>query len=348
MVRALASLAIAALAALPPPAVAPAGLIPIHGTVIDSLGPRAAIVRTDAVPKTMPAQIGRYEFAEAVRFRSGTSFDALLDPSTAPPTLRDSTPAAVFAPGLPDSGRAVPVEIGRALPAANLVDQAGHPVRLDRAFAGRTVLLSFVFTRCPDRTLCPAISGKFANLQSRLDPKRFALAEITLDPPYDSPAVLRAYGALYGAKRESWALLTGTGSTIQQLLNEFRISSMRLSTDNFLHDDKLFIVAPTGRVASIVQSASWDPEAVLAQARAVSGLASNPFERFKLALIAEAVAICGGSQFAGIALLELSLFTFLTVIALGGMWAVARVLWWPRRAAELPGGARKRSRPWQP
>jgi hypothetical protein len=192
------------------------------------------------------------------------------------------------------------------------------------------MLLSFVFTRCPDRTLCPAISGKFAYLQSRLDPARFALAEITLDPPYDSPAVLRAYGSTYGARRQNWALLTGTGSTVQHLLDEFRISSMRVSSDNFLHSDKLYIVAPTGSVASVVDTADWDPESVLAQARAIAGLASNPLERFQLALIADAVAICGGSQFAGIALLELSLFAFLTVVSGLGMWAVARVLWTSR------------------
>src|ERR1700728_1896353 len=161
-------------------------LIPIHGVVIDTLGDRAAIVRTDPVPKMMPAQIRRYVFARPTSFRSGTSVDALLDPSTAPPTLLDPVPATVFAPGLPDSGRVIPVEVGSALPAAELVDQDGSPVALDRAFAGTTLLLSCVFTRCPDRDLCPAISGKFAYLQSRLDPKRFALAEITLHQPYAS------------------------------------------------------------------------------------------------------------------------------------------------------------------
>lgn len=302
-------------------------LVPIHGIVIDTLGDRAAIVRTDPVPKTMPAQIRRYAFGRPVSFRNGTSLDALLDPSTKPPMLLDPVPAAAFAPGLPDSGRVVPVEIGSTLPAAELVDQNGRRVALDRAFGGKTLLLSFVFTRCPDRTLCPAISGKFADLQSRLDPKRFALAEITLDPPYDSPAVLRDYASSYGARADVWTLLTGTGSTVERLLDEFRISSMRVSTDNFLHSDKLFIVAPTGRVASIVQTGGWDPAGVLAQARAVSGMAANPFERFKLALIAEAIAICGGSQFAGIALLELSLFTLLTLLSALGMWAVARALW---------------------
>jgi protein SCO1/2 len=238
--------------------------------------------------------------------------------------------AGEFAPGLPDAGRVVPVELGNPIPAARLVDQEGGVVDLDRAFRGRVLLLSFVFTRCPDRTLCPAISGKFAYLQRRLDPRRYALAEITLDPPYDSPAVLRSYGDAYGARREQWALLTGTGSTIQRLLDAFRISSMRVSTNDFLHDDKLFIVTPAGRVAYVVETADWDPQAVIAQAQAVAGLPGNPFERFKLALVANVIALCGGSQFAGVALLELTLFTLITVVTLLALWGVSRLLWGKR------------------
>jgi protein SCO1/2 len=302
-------------------------LLPVHGVAMATFPDGTAIVRTDAVTRMLPPLIRRYKVMPATNLRAGTSFDALLDLSTHPPTLRDAVPARAFAPGLPDAARAIPVDLGSALPPARLVDQDGRLVELDRVFAGRTLLLSFMFTRCPDRTLCPAISGKFAYLQGRLDPRRFALAEITLDPPYDSPAVLRAYGATYGARSGNWELLTGTGSAIQRLIDAFRISSMRVSADNFLHDDKLFIVTPAGRIATIVQTAAWDPTAVIAQADAVAGIASNPFERLKLALVAEAVAICGGSEFAGIALLELTLFVFLTVLAFIGMWVVARVLW---------------------
>jgi cytochrome oxidase Cu insertion factor (SCO1/SenC/PrrC family) len=304
-------------------------LIPVHGVVLDTLGDGSVIVRTDAVTQMLPPRIRRYALRPRAAFAPGTSVDALLDAGTRPPTLLDAVAAASFAPGLPDAARAAPVALGSVLPSATLVDQDGRPVRLDRAFAERTLLLSFIFTRCPDRTLCPAISGKFAYLQAHLDPARFALAEVTLDPQYDSPAVLRRYGEAYGARREIWTLLAGTGSTIQRLLDAFEISSMRVSTSNFLHNDKLFVVAPTGRVAYIVDTADWDPQAVAAEATAVSGVASNPFERFKLALVANVVAICGGNQFAGIALLELSLFTILTVVSLAGLWVVARVIWPP-------------------
>ena len=163
--------------------------------------------------------------------------------------------------------------------------------------------------------------------------------EITLDPPYDSPPVLQGYGAQYGANPAAWSLLTGKGSTIQHALNAFRISSMRVSSANFLHDDKLYIVSPEGRVAYIVDTGDWDPDGVLAEARSVSGLASNPWERFKLSLVANVVAMCGGSQFAGIVFLELALFGFITAIVTVCLWLVARVLWGKKAGRIVPGRA---------
>jgi cytochrome oxidase Cu insertion factor (SCO1/SenC/PrrC family) len=302
-------------------------IVPVHGLVLQSLPDGTAIVRTDAVTQMLPAQTRRYRLSPKTAFATGTPIDALLDTSQPTPVLREPIAAAAFAPGLPESGRVVPVRLGDRIPAAVLVDQDGRIVHLSSAFAGKTLLLSFVFTRCPDRALCPAISGKFTYLQAHLDPRRFALAEITLDPQYDSPAVLRAYAARYGAHPQGWTLLTGTGSTIKRVLDEFEISSMRVSSENFLHDDRLFIITPSKRVAYIVETGGWDPQSVIAQAREVSGVASNPFERFKLALVANVVALCGGSESTGIVLLELSIFAILTAISFTALWLVGRVLW---------------------
>ncbi len=301
-------------------------VVPVHGTTLARLPGGTAIVRTDAVPMMLPAQIRRYRVTSEAA-APGVELDALLDRSTRPWSLRKAVAAGPFIPGLPEPGRVIPVELGSPLPKATLVNQDGGIVELDRAFAGKTTLVTFVFTRCPDRTLCPAISGKFAYLQSRLDPRRFALVEITLDPPYDSPAVLRRYGAAYGANPAIWSLLTGTGTSVKRVLDEFRISSLRISTSNFLHDDKLFIVTSEGRIGYIAETASWDPEAALAEARSIAGLSSNPFERFKLSLIAGVVALCGGSQFAGIVLLELALFVIIVLLVGGALWWVARIIW---------------------
>jgi protein SCO1 len=304
-----------------------ATFVPIHGTVIGTLPGNAAIVRIDDVPAIIPAQTRRLRIASSAQLPSGTGVDGFLEQSTRPWTLDDAVPAGPFAPGMPDQGRVQAVDVGKLIPSAWFVDQQGLKRNLGNAFAGRTVLLSFVFTRCPDRDICPAISGKYAYLQAHLDSKRFALVEITLDPQYDSPAILRAYGEQFGAIGGRWYLLTSTGSITQRVLDEFGINSLRISAANFIHNDKLYIVTPRGRIAYVVETAGWDPDAVIAEASAVAGMASNPLERFKLSLIASVVALCGGSQFAGVVLLEIALFFVVLGFVAAGLWIVARILW---------------------
>jgi cytochrome oxidase Cu insertion factor (SCO1/SenC/PrrC family) len=298
----------------------------MHGTLLGISGDRA-VIRNNAIPATLPSVTRVYRLSPNVAAPAGSGIEGLIDRSTSPWTLRRALIAAAFSPGMPDAARVEAVDVGSKLPQAQLVDQTGRPLDLATAFAGKTVLLSFVFTRCPDRNLCPAISGKYAYLQGHLDPSKFALVEITLDPPYDSPAILSRYGAQFGAKRGSWYFLTGTPTTIQRVLNEFHINSLRVSAANFIHNDKLYIVTPSGRIAYVVDTAGWDPDGVASEASAVAGMASNPLERFKLSLIASVVALCGGSQYAGIVFLELALFAIVVVAVTAGLWTVGRVLW---------------------
>jgi len=308
-------------------AAATIALAPAHATVVAAIPGGGAVVRFDPITLTIPALTRRVRFEPAHAVTPGVGVDAILDRNTQPWTLRNAVDAGEFSPGVPEPGRVIPIDLGYTLPPARLIDQNGKLVRLDRAFAGKTVVLSFIFTRCPDRSLCPAISGKFAYMQSRLDPARFALVEITLDPPYDSPAVLRRYGQQYGEDPRVWTLLTGTGGAVKHVLDEFKITSLRISSSDFLHSDRLFVVAPNGRVAFIAETGGWDPDGVLSEARSVAGMSSNPFERAKLSLIASIVAFCGGSQFAGIVFLEMGLFFIITAIVITSLWMVARVLW---------------------
>ena len=304
-----------------------AGLLPFHGVVVSPVSNSTVVVRNTAMPRTLAAQTRLYRLAPSLALRAGTGVDAFLDRSTQPWTLRDPVPAAAFVAGLPNPGRVIPVDAGKPLPRATLIDQDERLVQLHDAFRGKTMLLSFIFTRCPDTDVCIAISTKYAQLQHDLDPAHFALVEISLDPTYDTPAVLRAYGKQFGQNPASWTLLTGTGSTIERVLDEFGISSLQTDSDTYIHSDKLFIVTPQGRVAYVVDTAGWDPRGVAAEARAIEGMASNPFERLKLSLIASVVALCGGSQFAGIVMLEIALFFFIVIVVTIALWIVGRVLW---------------------
>ena len=187
------------------------------------------------------------------------------------------------------------------------------------------MLLSFVFTRCPDRTLCPAISGKYLYIQNHMDAAHVHLVEITLDPPYDSPAVLHAYGEQFTADPGRWSLLTGQASQMKDVLDEFGISSISDRPGNYVHDDRLIVAGPDGRIVQVIPTAGWSPDDALAVASDAAGLGSNPLRRFELATIAGVASLCGGSMQTGVVILDSLAFVF-GVLLLGSILA-----WWGRR-----------------
>jgi protein SCO1/2 len=275
----------------------------------------------------VPSQTRAFSITPKIQLPTGTGIDAYLDRSQSPWRLYDASVAAKFVPGLPETGKVFPIDYGSQLPHTKLVDQTAGPVDLAADFRGKVILTSFIFTRCPDKDECPAVSAKFAALQQRLDPRRFHLVEISLDPVYDSPWVIHQYAQQFGARAQSWSIVTGQQHEIQHLLDRFGISSLRVSDANFIHNDKVFVTTPDGKIADIVQGVAFSPDELAAQAQHLAGMSSNPFGRLKLALVAGAVALCGGSQFAGVVLLETVLFLIIAVISFFTLGWVARKMW---------------------
>jgi protein SCO1/2 len=96
------------------------------------------------------------------------------------------------------------------VPDLPLVTAAGDTTSLRAELdAGTPVMLNFVFTSCT--TICPIMSGIFADVQHELGAERdtIRLVSISLDPEHDTPAKLTEYAARFRAGPE-WHLLTGS------------------------------------------------------------------------------------------------------------------------------------------
>ena len=84
---------------------------------------------------------------------------------------------------------------------SQLVNQSDHTIQLGQ-FQGKVVLITFIYTRCPFDEYCPRMSRNFADIDKALaaDPAAYSkthLISISFDPTYDTPEVLRTYGALH-------------------------------------------------------------------------------------------------------------------------------------------------------
>jgi protein SCO1 len=96
------------------------------------------------------------------------------------------------------------------VPDVTLVRADGTPVRLLQELDdGRPVLLDFVYTTCT--TICPVLSGTFAEVQKRLGPDaaRLKMISISIDPEEDTPARLTDYSKRFHAGAQ-WHFYTGT------------------------------------------------------------------------------------------------------------------------------------------
>lgn len=309
--------AAAALLAVAPPAEA---AYPIHGVVLGAAGPHALVLRTRGVTGQRPAGVATFAVDGATaKPASGTEVDALVDGTRGTlPRLVDLVPAQAFVAGLPSRERVRVMRAGDPLPDATFVDQNGRVVRT-ADWRGKTAVISFVYTRCPLAKVCPAISGKFAYLQHKIDPAKTHLAVVTLDPVFDSPSVMQRYGTKFEADATRWSLLTGEDHAVKGLLDSLAISPLQDGPGDFIHDEALVLVDPRGIIKEVIPSPDWDPSGMLAELRNLGGESSNPFSRFLLKAESDIATFCGGYSIAGI-VVEIGAF-LITFAVFGGVLA---------------------------
>jgi protein SCO1/2 len=93
-------------------------------------------------------------------------------------------------------------------------------------------------------------------------PGGVALLGVTLDPAFDTPAVLRAYGesVLKGTDRfDQWTLAGGTAVQIEDVTRFFGVA-YRADSGLVTHTLTTAVVGHDGRVMRVFPSNSWRPD----------------------------------------------------------------------------------------
>jgi len=152
------------------------------------------------------------------------------------------------------------IAVGQTLPDFTLTDQSGRSVNLS-SFRGQVVALDFIYTRCPLPDVCPRLSANFARLQKRF-PGRIALLSITLDPDYDTPAVLSDYAHRWNADPSMWRFLTGNPDEVQKVAGHFGV--VYWPEDNAItHTAATAIIGRDGRLAALLEGASFTSQQLI-------------------------------------------------------------------------------------
>jgi protein SCO1/2 len=161
------------------------------------------------------------------------------------------------------------VRAGDRLPAFSLVDQ-NNVALTEASLKGHRTVLTFVFTRCPLPEYCPRIVGAFRQLQRAVvaDPRLedVRLLSVTLDPEFDTPAVLEKYGQSMGADFARWRFATGAAEDVTELARAFAVR-VEPSAAILNHTLATAAVDPEGRIIEIWRGNQWSVEDLLERLR---------------------------------------------------------------------------------
>lgn len=105
------------------------------------------------------------------------------------------------------------------VPAFSATRQDGTVIT-EKDLAGKLWVGNFIFTRCPN--VCPTFTAKMAGLQlvsGRRLPS-LQLVSFTVDPDFDTPEKLLAYGEKYQADFSRWSFITAPKDVLDSTLTK--------------------------------------------------------------------------------------------------------------------------------
>lgn len=150
----------------------------------------------------------------------------------------------------------------------SLVDQTGRSVT-EADFAGRTLLVYFGFTYCPD--VCPTELGIIAAAIDELGEQGAQVTPvlISIDPERDTPEALADYVSRFHPRMVG---LTGTPAQVAAAARAYRVFYAKVERPDMSaylmdHSSFIYLVGPDGKVRTLFRPES-SPEAIAQSVRA--------------------------------------------------------------------------------
>ena len=153
---------------------------------------------------------------------------------------------------------------GTPVPSVALQDQAGRTVTA-RDFAGRDLVVTFVYTRCPLPDFCPRMMARLNDAAARLHKAGrrddVQMVAITIDPAHDTPDVLAEYGRTHikepdGDPFRRWSMLTGTPEAIAAWASFFALTYEKDGAE-IAHGLRTAVIDREGKVVGILRGNDW-------------------------------------------------------------------------------------------
>jgi protein SCO1/2 len=167
---------------------------------------------------------------------------------------------------------------GSEVPGFSLTNQDGKRIDFEQ-YKGRPLVVTFIYTRCPVPDYCPLMSERFAEIDKAIkkDPQLYGqarLLSVTVDPEFDTPDVLKAYGSAFTDPAfQHWEFATGARDEIKRVASYFGMQYWP-EKGEIIHSLRTALVTPEGRLFKLYRGSEWKSADILADLEALRGQAT--------------------------------------------------------------------------
>ncbi len=261
---------------------------PFTGRIISiDKASQSAVIDGDAIPGFMEAMAMSYKVkppsmlsqvavgdqisADVVVLRSGSSDEAVSEYwlENVKVTGHGKEP-----PAKSSSAFHMP-SAGEDVPDFAFTDQSGRHISL-KQYRGKTVLLTFIYTRCPFPDFCPRMTGNFAEIHKQLGTNpalaNTKLLSVSFDPEHDTPKVLREYGFKAAHTTDSglftrWQFAVPTAAELPKIADFFALT-VKPEGGLITHNLSTSVIGPDGKIVKWYHGGDWQVSDLIKDAAA--------------------------------------------------------------------------------
>ena len=171
---------------------------------------------------------------------------------------------------------------GTDVPDFGLVNQDGKRIHLAQ-YRGQALALTFIYTRCPMPDQCTLMSNNFAAVDKELQQEpdvywKTHLLTISFDPDYDSPKVMRSYGASHTGRYSDetfrhWEFATGSADEVKGIAQFFGLRyfhDTESGQDQVIHSMRTVVIGPDRKLFKLYRGNEWKPAEVVGDLQSLS------------------------------------------------------------------------------
>jgi len=175
---------------------------------------------------------------------------------------------------------------GEDVPDFGLTNQDGKRIHLAQ-YRGKALALTFVYTRCPQPDQCTLMSTNFATVDKELqkEPDIYAkthLLTVSFDPDYDTPKVLRSYGASHTGRYsdetfQHWEFATGTKDEVKGIAQFFGLryfQDTESGDEQVIHSLRTAVIGADGKLVKLYRGNEWKPADIVSDMNTLAGNAT--------------------------------------------------------------------------